>query len=80
MNRRTFLKRTSQALAGAVLAAHLDFGSLIPVPTPTRASITAFDLESVAQPIYDFYSAGFELGTVKPLFHVNLVKLGMLDE
>lgn len=32
MNRRRFFSRLSKAVAGAVLVAHLDFGSLIPMP------------------------------------------------
>jgi hypothetical protein len=31
MNRRSFFSRLGQAVAGAVLAAHVDFGSLLPV-------------------------------------------------
>jgi hypothetical protein len=56
MNRRTFFSRFSKALAGAVLAAHLDFGSLVPEPP----ILLAFDLDARVQPIYDVYAAAFK--------------------
>jgi hypothetical protein len=40
VNRRSFLGRIGKAVAGAVIAAHMDLGSLVPLPTALPFSRT----------------------------------------
>ena len=57
MNRRNFFARFSQAVAGAVLAAHVDFGSLIPKPPVAGLQPLMYgNLEPLVQPLYDVYA------------------------
>jgi len=77
MNRRTFFGRFAKAIAGCILAAHVDFGSLIPVPETKLNPIIAGQLEYFVQPLYDLYAIAANAPRMSTaLFNVSAAEAG----
>jgi hypothetical protein len=65
VNRRSFFSRASKAVAGAVIAAHMDLGSLVPIQEQIY-----FPSEPLLSELQDFQIRAIAYALNVPLYRV----------